>query len=92
MEEKQEEKDMGETDREVKDMEERHMEERKDTVSKAKEEASKAGTKEAEKVREVCMRSTCGGADKDTTTALETGVGGRSHSHGATAVYARLGV
>ena len=83
---------MGETDMEEKDMEESRLEERKGTANKAKEEASKDGTKEAEKVREACMRLTYGGADRDTTTALEIGIGGRSHNHGATAVYVHLGV
>ena len=92
MEEKQEEKDMEETDTEEKDMEERHSEERKGTASKAKEEASKDGTKEAEKVKEVCMSSTYGEADKDTAMAQVTGIGGRSHSLGVTADYVHLGV
>ena len=87
MEERQAEKDMGETVTEEKD-----MEERKGTASKAKEEASKDGTKEAEKVKEVCMSSTYGEADKDTAMAQVTGIGGRSHSLGVTADYVHLGV
>ena len=66
MEEKQEEKDMGETDTEEKDMEERRLEGRKGTASRAKGEASKDGIKEAERGM-ACMTLTYG-VDKDKVT------------------------
>ena len=70
------------------------MEKVKGTESKEKEEASKDGTKEAEKAKEGCTRLICGGAgmDKDTTEDKEIGVGGRSHNHGEIVAYVRSDV